>query len=210
MTEEILLEMGEEEEELRKEIYLSLLPEEISLENRTIHLAYKRIKSRPDTEEEDLVMEILTDITEKRELEAQLQEEKNIFETIVRVITNYSDFHSTVLEDKDFCHSINGAGKEYFSRTYRHIHTFKGTFHQFGMLNLVQRLHRLETRLGEEQKKHPLSVEALQRLLSQEELQEWLQEELAVIQTILGDSFFLQKDALLIQRKPTAARGANP
>lgn len=191
MLEEILLEIGEEEDEDKKDLYLSLLPEEVTLGERTIQLQFRCIKKSLETEKEERIMLILTDITEKRELENLMEEEKNLLEMIVRIISNYSDFQITVQEYQDFCQNLFLSDSPDSDSIFRQIHTFKGIFHQFKMVNTAKQLHTLETKLQE--KKEEKDGDALWDYLQKEGLESWLDEDLALIQNILGDSFLFQE-----------------
>ncbi len=197
--EEIISQIGTEPAAHKQEIYISLLPGEIMINNRHIELNYKLIARNQ-------LMLILTDITEKRELEAHLAEERDLFEMVVRVVSNHVDFNATLKDYEEYCQGCyeeiaaaqNDA--EVFADSYRRVHTFKGTFHQFGMLNMVKRLHDLETRLIREQKAspEPLSRPALSAILREENMERWIDEDLALLKKILGDSLFLQGNTLVI------------
>lgn len=205
MFEEIFLQICREREEQRRDIYISLLPEEVELYDRNIHLEYRMIKSHPDREDQDVMMVILTDITKRRELEAMMEEEKNIFEMVVRVVSNFNDFNATLREFRQFCST--SLEEEYrgqdptkvFSSIYRKIHTFKGSFHQFGMSTLAQHLHELETRLSQQREAvGSVSITMLKEIVNGEEMKDYLDESLLLLKTILGDTFYLQENALII------------
>ena len=87
-------ENGREEECLKKVfdssitqrgLYMSLLPEETKVEDKIINLSYKIVK---DEKNEDIMMVILTDITEKRNLEKKMDEERKKLKMVVSAIIN--------------------------------------------------------------------------------------------------------------------------
>jgi len=203
---EIITQVSIESDQRKTELYLSLLPEEVILNGCHIALNYKIIKSRMDLKQVDLLMLILTDITEKRQLEAHLEEERQLFEMVVRVVSNHMDFNATLRDYGHYCRTCSEellqgeCSYEIFAENYRRIHTFKGAFHQFGMLNMVRNLHDLETRLIQHQEaaKGSLSLIRIGELMAREVLEGWIKEDLTQLKKILGDSLFLQDNTLII------------
>jgi PAS domain S-box-containing protein len=203
---EISAQINIEKDQRKSELYLSLLPEEIILDGCHIAISYKIIESRIDLEQVDLLMLILTDITEKRKLEAHLEEERQLFEMVVRVVSNHMDFNATLREYRQYCRTCSeellhgGTPYEVLTEHYRRIHTFKGAFHQFGMLNMVKKLHVLETRLiqYQEASRGDLSLSHLSSLMARDVLESWITEDLDHLKKILGDSLFLQDNTLII------------
>lgn len=207
MIEEILEQIFEERGSMKQGVYMSLLPEEVLLYHRSILLEYKWLE-RANEKGQDRIMVILTDITEKREMETFIEEEKNIFEMVVRVVSNFNDFNVTIKEFKDFCHgSIQEAFRdrdplEVYDTIYRQIHTFKGSFHQFGMSNMVKKLHELETEIYRQRTStEPISFYLLEDLIDGEEMLSWLYENIALLKNILGDFFHLQEKTVVIDEE---------
>ncbi len=205
MLEEIIGQIYMEKEAFKQEVYLSLLPDEVQLDGQYIRLEFKLIKNSLEEETEDLLMLILTGITEKRKLEETMQEEKNLFEMIVRVVSNFVDFNATLKEYEEFCcnyiQEIDPAQDpvEIFTIVMRSIHTFKGSFHQFGMLNMVKMLHQLETKLQQQSATiENLTTADILGMLAAEDMEKWLEEDLLILKTFLGDTYFLRENSLII------------
>lgn len=67
----------------RKEILLSLLPVEVAINGRYVHIEYKPIEY---SSREMGFMVILTDITEKRRLERQMEDERNTLRMVAGLL----------------------------------------------------------------------------------------------------------------------------
>lgn len=197
-----------EQELSKREAYLSLLPHEATINNKQIQLDYKII-SRSIYEETESVMLILTDITETCMLQAQMEEEKNVLKTVVNIVTNYSDFMYCIRDYNNFCKNkifeiINTSFsiKDIIVKLYRSIHTFKGSFSQFGLNNVTANLHQFEFELSELMKgTNNMSLEDLEIFLLNFDLYEWLDEDLRILKSILGDSFFKDNEVLEIDKQ---------
>ncbi len=204
--EEIVLQVCVEIDPDKRRVYMSLLPAEVLIGERNIALSYKLIHNNLNDHKKAQIMLILTDITDKRELEAHLHEERKLFEMVVRVVSNHVDFNATLSEYKYYCYNccseIDDAidPMQSFARVYRSIHTFKGEFHQFGMLNTVDCLHELENKLIQFQHQSPeqLTKEKLKKILAEEDMKNWINADLELLKKFLGNSLFLQDSTLLI------------
>ena len=124
----------------RCELYLSLLPQEITIGDKTLKAEFKSLGRA--------IMVVLTDITEEKALAAQVAREQTRLEMIVSAVTYGNDFFDAVAEFNAFAQ----AGAEDWvdrdkSLLYRTIHTFKGTFNQLGFHHLPAALHEAESAL---------------------------------------------------------------
>lgn len=186
---------------LERKLYFPLLPEEITINNRTITLDYKIVK---DEKNEDIMMVIITDITEKRLLEKQMEEESKILKMVVKTIINGEDFRELVKAYEEFTsQNFKNIKNEKHEEIYRQIHTFKGNFSQYEMVNLVNKLDELENKLYEN--KDNYSIGEIDNLL----IYSWLKKDLDTIELYTGKDFmqegefcYIKKDKLLqIERK---------
>ncbi len=206
IMKEIITELERETDPFKKVIYLDLLPEEILLNGRSIKLNYKMIESESIQDGGQRIMLILTDITATRKLEAHLAEERKLFEMVVRVVSNHVDFNITLKEYQEFCLTWREDLKKIenplsaFADSCRRIHTFKGSFHQFAMLNTVEHLHELENRLLRLSEESPggQSRSKLEQVLAREEMGAWIKKDLEMLKSVLGDTLFLQDNTLVI------------
>jgi len=183
-------------------LYLSLLPEEAVVNNRHISIEYKKV---PDSQGRAIgsILVILTDITEKRALQKQLVDERNMFSMVVKSIVNHNDLVQCI-EDFDYfinCElpelilkekNLNGVVVE----TLRSIHTFKGNFSQFDVSQVVEALHELENIITENRGEYH-NLETFLRLMRDFNLYHYLEKDLDVIRDLTGQD--------LLQRKGTCS-----
>jgi len=175
----------------QKELYLSLLPEEIESNNRILHLEYKLVSNEKGQLQ---LLLIMTDITITRALEKQMDEERNNLKMIVKVLLNRSEF-LTIIEDYKIFSSSNFeflASKAY-EETLRNIHTHKGIFSQYYMENTATYLNELEIKLYED------NNPAILRELIYEELTTALEVDLAIIESYVGNEFLYDDTTYIIK-----------
>lgn len=152
--DQVLKEVFNCQDELKINVYLSMLPENIKLDNKAISLEYKLIDNIY-SQDEKAVMVILTDITEKMLLEDKLKEDEKIMRMVANVASNFSNFMDCVKEFQYFygskVHEILDSDKtvsEMYGDIFRDIHTFKGSFSQFDMYDSVKNLSSMENALS--------------------------------------------------------------
>ncbi len=197
-----------EKDESKREIYLSLLPNEVSIDQKQIHIQYKVI-SKSIYSETLAIMLILTDITDKYILQKQMENEKNILKTAVNIVKDYSDFVCYIKDYENFCHKrifdmikSSGNTEEAIIRIYRAIHTFKGTFAQLGLNNISSKLNQFENELTKQLKrKNDISLNDLEDNLSKHNLFEWINEDIDILKNTLGESFFKNCEIIEIDKQ---------
>lgn len=200
-----------DEDEYRKNVYISAMPHEFSLSGKIIKGDYKVIPAASGEENENSVMMILTDITHNRIIETQIEEERKVLKMIVNIVVNQDDFTSYMEEYRHLCrteidHILEESNiSSAYGEIYRQIHTFKGNFSQFGLNEIVGRLHTLETKLSTlNDAPSQLTTEKLNAMLDRKVLESWLDEELKLITSILGENYFDQKSKLMIDESKLA------
>ncbi|MFC0214657.1 ATP-binding protein [Paenibacillus chartarius] len=201
----LLQKLFQERDAGRRAMYLPLLVDELQVNGLTIKLDYKFIETAPGAE---AIMVILTDITEKRELESQVEIERNILKMVVKVIVGYGDFTECVRDFKLFAESelpetllSEQSVKSKLLSVYRDIHTYKGNFSQFGLPHITRKLHEAETQLSAWLKQaDELSADELLARVGGLHIETWLNDDLAVLQSVIGDTFFNQDDLLMIDK----------
>jgi|GEM_PF-1031247 len=183
-------------------LYLSLLPEETVINKRHISMEFKKVASTSD-EATGSILVILTDITEKRALQKQLMDERNMFSMVVKSIVNHHDLVQCI-EDFDYfinCElpelvlkekTLNGVVVE----TLRAIHTFKGNFSQFDVFQVVEALHQLESIITENRREYN-NLDSFLRFMRDFDLYHYLEKDLAIIRDLTGQD--------LLQRKGTCS-----
>lgn len=205
--EQLLHKLFNETDKQKRTIYFPLLTDEIVINERTIHLAYKMIHGGED-ESAESIMVILTDITEKRELQSQMEHERNILKMVVKVIVNYGDFTDCVRNFRLFYEYelpelLQGEEsiRSKLLTLYRDIHTYKGNFSQFGLIHIVRRLHDAESGISLLiRQADELDQEETKLCLRELRIEQWLMDDMDVLHSVLGDAFFHQEDLLMIDK----------
>jgi two-component system sensor histidine kinase ChiS len=213
--EELLTSMFAEEDEARAEVLLSLLPDELSLNSRSIHLQYKKIHGVAGAPER--LMVILTDLSEQRRLQDTMEKERKILQMVVRVVTHYKEFRQLVADYRSY---YRQGVRELFEsglpvidqciELLRETHTMKGNFAQFDFLFTVEQLHEFENRLvewhvrlvGEED---GAVANFFQEWVSQVDVHRWLNSDLQALNDVLGEGLPFDTDTVQI-RKSSLAR----
>lgn len=196
-----------EENEAQRKIYVSLLPEEVTLSDKCYHINYRIIKEK-DIDVSEIFLIILTDITYRHMLEEKVEQEHNVLKMVVKVVTNYDEFTETVRSYMDFCRYTLSAlfdseqpPEEILHEIYRTIHTYKGTFCLFYMSNIIDKLHAFETRLSEcKDCSSSSGISKLKEFAAGEDMAGWLEADMDILKGILGDQFFDRKDMLVIKK----------
>ena len=184
-----ILDINEMSNNTIKRSLLSLLPMEIVLNKRALKLEYRLL-------DDNQFMMIITNISAQKKLENKIKKEQKTLKMIVEIITENDTFFDIKKDYEDFINNY----EKYIdsSRTslsnindiYILVHTFKGTFSQLYMDNIVQFLHSIESELSNMLKKSSHTNEELLLLLKNSNFKSSLQNELDVVRTILGDDFF--------------------
>jgi|GEM_PF-1496843 len=182
---------------LKQNSYLSLLPQMILYNKKVMKLEYKIL-------ENEYFMLILTNITSQRKLESKMKKEQETFKMIVAIVSESSTFfdlkkdYSAFLNNYRTLVDISQPPKYNIGEVYRAIHTFKGSFSQIFMQNVVTFLHNLETRISLMIKKGDVTNEELLNLLDSVDFDASLNESLKIIDEILGEEFLHSQDFLKI------------
>jgi signal transduction histidine kinase/DNA-binding response OmpR family regulator len=207
---DVLSAVFETEEELHREVCLSLLPTEVALDGKKVTLQYKWIE---DSVSERKVMAIVTDVSEQRHLEDRMEKERRILKMVVRVITYYRDFKDLIEDYREFVSAgVTGLMsapvplRDKWMELFHQVHTFKGNFAQIDFLYVVEKLHSLETELLDwkervhEQPEDTFVASFFSEFVEQCEWLAWLEEDLHVLKSILGERFEESKETITIEK----------
>jgi two-component system, chemotaxis family, sensor kinase CheA len=177
----------------QRRLFLSLLPEEITILDKVISLSYKVVR---DEENIDTIMAILVDITDKRKLERQMDEERKSLKMVVKAIINGDEFKAIVREFQDFASmDFKDIKESDYEKILRQIHTFKGNFSQYEMINTIKELDSLENKLYENK-----DIE-LVRGLDDNSLLPGLRMDLSVIENYAGKDFIGDGEICYIKKE---------
>lgn len=176
-----------------KKIYIPLLPEEVTINNKVINLSYKVVTNEIN---ENIMMVIITDITEKRLLEKLMDEERGTLKMVVKTMMNRDDFKELVVAYEEFtAQSFKDTKPCDYERILRQIHTFKGNFSQYMMVNLVPKLDELENSLYE--KENQLNI----NLIDNAEMHNWLEQDLKILEIFVGKDFIKEGEIFYIEKE---------
>ncbi|QDR82907.1 ATP-binding protein [Sporomusa termitida] len=208
--EALFKKIFQEENVFLRDNYFSLLPDELQFADNYIQITYKLINHPVEPERKEILL-VLTDITQQRDMEKKIQEEKNVLSMVVRAVTHYQEFNKAMQEYEVFCRQELPellAGQESavhkINTVFRAVHTWKGTLGQLGMCRVAAGLHELESDLAKLRDKAAAGIEQ-QELVAcftaypPEVLYSWLEQELTQLRRILGDQFFLQDETIVIE-----------
>ncbi len=201
------VESALEEEDLnRRALYLSLLPEEITVGDKVLKAEFKSLGQA--------IMAVLTDITEEKILAARVAREQTRLEMIVSAVTSGNDFFEAVAEFSNFA-KAGPTPWQTRDKTalYRAIHTFKGTFNQLGFHHVPEELHEVESALKAMEKTDaPVEMAAL---VFSRDWSGLLADDLGTITSALGDDFMARRGVVTVppdqaRRFELFARGLLP
>ncbi len=186
LLREVLTAVRKEVDPLRRDIMLSLLPNELSCQGRLLEAAYKLLDNGH-------LMAVLTDVTERRHLAETLTREHRHLSMVVAAVTESREFFSAVQAFRDFLGEalprlIEDAS--FFQELYREIHTFKGVFSQFSFSRTPEVLHDLEEKLADlARASAPPTPPEIAAAVHSAALAAALEEDLAGLTAILGADF---------------------
>jgi signal transduction histidine kinase/CheY-specific phosphatase CheX len=205
--EMMLAGIFKEEDSEKQELFLTLLPDEIAINNKAISLTYNFLIN--ESTKESLLIVILNDISEKNELEQQMEVERSHLNMVVKVVASYNDFLSLVKEFKHYFSQLlykkfneNENKEVIFDEIFRQIHTFKGSFSQYDMVVAIENLHDFESELLENKSRFlQEEMEFFKTFVFNKKIQNWLDDDIQFLEEILGESYFEQKEILVIERQ---------
>lgn len=177
---ELLMNIFESDDNLR-ELYLPLLPDEVITHNRMIKIDYKFTQNQAT---EPIMMAFMTDITENKRLEDQMDQERKTLKMVIKALLNREDFIDLIDGYKTFASRDLSKEDESVEDLLRTIHTYKGNFSQYYMQNLIDHLHQLEEQLH--------SKNTIAGLIDKDELDRWLKHDLEIIESYVGQGFFTE------------------
>ncbi|DAB37636.1 MAG TPA: hypothetical protein CFH83_10180 [Sulfuricurvum kujiense] len=195
--DETIRAVFEEEDEVKIDAILSLLQYEFVLHNKAINILYKRI-------EPQRFMLILTDITDKKNLEKNIEKERNRLKMIVSAISNSEELfellegYQTFLSEREGFIVWEHTPQQNLTELYRVIHTYKGLFAQKDFMTTLQGLHKVESRLSLWLKDETISNETIQTMLKKIDFELWLKKDTDILRDTLGDDFMDRKTTITI------------
>ena len=178
LFEDAISRILDSDEDMVKEMFLSLLPEEHTLNAKDIKIEYKLLAN-------DKFMLVLTDITATKELQKQIKVQNQIQKMIVAVASDKNDFIELKLDFESF---VSNPSKD-LKVLLRELHTFKGVFAQKEMVHIVDGIHELETKINEILKDADVDMQKVTELFKSHNLQDIFNIDLEIVSSTLGDEF---------------------
>lgn len=174
-------------------LFIPLLPEEIYANGTIQKVEYKIVRDEQFNEQ---MMIILTDITQTRALEKQVNQERDTLQMIVKVLMNREDFIEQV---DNFSHYLEEVFDNHQEKNcdniLRNLHTYKGTFSQYYMHGIVGKLNDLEDMAYEE------DVEAALKAFGKRTIMDALTKDLDIITAYVGEDFVKEKEQFTVREE---------
>ncbi len=206
-------------QDLQQKVYLSLLPTEFTIYNKIVQADYKIITHM----DQKRLMLVLTDITDKKELEQKMVQERKNLRMVVKVLKKQADVNLAMADFTSFLTSEaqnlvqNAMNQDVMNQDvmnqdapdiaaaltemFRIVHTFKGDFGQYGLHKTADQLHELENMLSNMlEAVPPVTGEQLLQALSEWKPDYMLAEDRSVIAESLGESFFKTDERFFISK----------
>ncbi|MBM7558908.1 ATP-binding protein [Marinitoga litoralis] len=186
----------------KEDVYLDLLPTEIKINNKFLKIRYKILH----LEKEKKIMCIVSDITEKKNLEEKLEIEMNNNKMIINIII-YRDIVKKTIDDyinyctKEIYYDINNLSLNIFlSDLLKKMHTYKGLFLQWNMIKAGKNIDNFENALNMV-KKDILSKKDILNFIKQQKIESFIDYETTIIEKTLGENFLKENKILIDKNK---------
>lgn len=188
---ETLYKVMREEDDFKQDMIISLLPKRFFINNRHLEAEYKLLSDCQ-------MMVVITDITEKIQLEQAVEKEHKRLSYIVSALENKNDLISCVAAcerfiQREFFQLTEGEApvSEKVYETFRRIHTFKGLLNQYEMPHSPGLLHEIENCLSDVINNNKnIEIRELRALLPLEDMQKSLETDKAILEESLDLQFF--------------------
>ena len=184
-----------------------MLPNEFIIQNKNIKIEYKVIRNL--NHNNPCIMAIITDKSNEIILQDEIQNDRNKLAMIVNAVINKNELINSIIEFNEFCISIfdkiiyeNCDIYKGIITLYRTLHNFKGIFSQFGLINTTKHLHEIETELYNNKNSSKIQdYNNIKEYIYKKNIQSFIDEDILVIKSILGDDFFLSQETYQITAK---------
>ncbi len=161
------------DEAMIKEMFLSLLPKEHTLNDKDVEIEYKLLDN-------DNIMLVLTDITDTKKLQKQLKVQDQTQKMIVAVASDKNDFITLKFDFESFISKPSSDLK----LLLRELHTYKGIFAQKEMVHITQGIHDIESKIAEN---GYIQIQSLQDIFDLD---------LEIISATLGEEFLTSNSSI--------------
>lgn len=143
----VLAKIFEEEEGVKRDVYLTLLPEELYIGEKVFDFKYRMVTFEMSAG----VMVIMEDITKLRKLEKSYEEELKGLKSAMSIMTDTNQFMDFIIEFKNFwdedlkiSYAERRDDKEFLNELRLKVHCQKGNMSIYGLGSIAEKLHYLE------------------------------------------------------------------
>ncbi|MGD9679091.1 MAG: ATP-binding protein [Vulcanibacillus sp.] len=194
-----------EHKTINEQIYLSLLPKELVINGKNIFFEYKIIIK----ESEKSIMLILTDITDKKELERKMLEEKLNLKMIVKAISSREDLIGLIEDTRAFFEynaiDITKTGMDkpqVIAELFRIIHTFKGDAGQLNMTHAATIIHEIENVIAFfSSNSEKISIDQVENYIQSINHEDIFKKDINTIIDTLGENYFKKSDQVFVTKE---------
>jgi len=201
----VLSRVFAEDDEGKRDGYLRLLPDEAEIAGRNVRLEFRILLPAQHDNPQVKVMVILTDITSRRQLENEMEQEKKTLQMVVKAIVNRGNLMFHIDRYRHFCRTgikqiVRAAGstEEATSEIFNRVHTFKGNFALLNLANVAAHLHAFESQLAAFRKQTSSTADELDAFLGRFAMQQWLDKDLEILERTLGAQFLAPDTTLTV------------
>lgn len=189
----------------QRDLFLSFIPEEVSIRGRYVRVEHKLLDDFGELQ----LMFILTDITEKKQLQEAMENERKNLKMIIFAVTNAAETKKEIRKFENVIEREFSKRKietkvveEILTELYRIVHTYKGTFAQYGMHHTEKNLHHLEDEIQEiREQTQKVDMDKVQDFVENINTRKIVEKDKMVISKILGESFFSEADTVIISEE---------
>lgn len=195
------------EDPLNKKVLLLLLPEEFNIGQSIYSVRYNPLSFDFKDEVENAFMIVLTDITEKKAIQKKMEDEKAIFKSVTRIISDIKSFSVCVRDYKSFytsrlseiLNSVQMDTYDMLNEIFREVHTLKGNFSIFELPWIVDFLNDVEKSMVV-MREHcaKVSISEVKRMISSFDFENILNESLNSLRSIIGSKWILDREFSII------------
>ncbi len=193
---------------LNKKVMLMLLPEELNIGQSIYSVRYNPLTFDFKVEVENAFMIVLTDITEKKTIQKKMEDEKAIFKSVTRIISDVKSFSVCIRDYKSFYSrrlpeimDSAQASNTYDSlnEIFREVHTLKGNFSIFELPWIVDFLNDVEQSMVVMRDHYTkVSITDIKRMISGYDFESILNDSLNRLRDIIGSKWLLDREFTII------------
>lgn len=191
---------------LKRKVMLQLLPNELYINDKYYRMQCKPVEFEFKGTKENAFMIILTDITEKKEIKKQLENEKRIFKSITRIVSDITAFSACVKDYRQFytirlpnlLEKLENNTSLIINEIIREVHTFKGNFLIYEIPVFTDSLEKIEQILADLRDKDTQNAFELRDILLKLDFQSDLDYCIIEIQNIIGNRWQIDKDFVIV------------